>query len=215
MRGPVDASTKAVFFDHDDTMVGTIRAKWAQHKYVAKTWYDIDLTDDVIRQHWGRPLSQLIAALYQTEEVELVMERMLSIHTRYPKELFPDTLPTLRSLRVGGKLLGVITATSRRSFEHDLDSLGVPRDTFDYTQTEEDTPFHKPDPRVFDPAIAWLADREVGPQEVLYVADGLHDREAALAAGFRFIGIERGLVPAEAFRALGTVAITSLNELVA
>lgn len=34
---------KAVFFDHDDTLVGTIEAKWAHHKYVARTWYGKEL----------------------------------------------------------------------------------------------------------------------------------------------------------------------------
>ena len=30
---------KAVFFDHDDTLVGTIVPKWAHHKHVARTHY--------------------------------------------------------------------------------------------------------------------------------------------------------------------------------
>ena len=35
----IDEKIKAVFFDHDDTLVGTIGTKWAQHKHVAKLYY--------------------------------------------------------------------------------------------------------------------------------------------------------------------------------
>ena len=55
----IPVNTKAIFFDHDDTLVGTYIAKSAQHKYVAKKWYNIELTDEKIRKHWGMPLNEL------------------------------------------------------------------------------------------------------------------------------------------------------------
>lgn len=49
---------KVVLFDHDDTLVGTISTKWAEHKFIAKKYYQKELTDDEIRLHWGKPLAQ-------------------------------------------------------------------------------------------------------------------------------------------------------------
>ena len=61
---------KAILFDHDDTLVATIQAKWAQHKFIAKTFYGKDLQDDEIRLHWGKPYSVLIRLLYNTDDVD-------------------------------------------------------------------------------------------------------------------------------------------------
>jgi phosphoglycolate phosphatase-like HAD superfamily hydrolase len=204
---------KAVLFDHDDTLVGTIEAKWAHHKHVARTWYGKELHDDEIREHWGRPFSQLVGLLYGGDNPKEAMARNLSCEDDFPKLLFPDTISTLQRLHAAGKIIGIITATSRYSFEHDLELHGFPRDMIDYTQTEEDTSFHKPDPRVFEPAVAWLAERDIAPGQVLYVADGLHDMKAAIGAGFNFVGVTTGLVAAEQFKGSGSVALSGLSEL--
>jgi phosphoglycolate phosphatase len=50
----VAPGTRAVVFDHDDTLVATIEAKWAQHKHVARTWYGKALSDEELREHWGQ-----------------------------------------------------------------------------------------------------------------------------------------------------------------
>jgi len=204
---------KAVFFDHDDTLVGTIGAKWDHHKHVARTWYNKELTDDDIRAQWGVPFSQMVGILYGDEDAKRAMERNLSCEDSFPKISFLESIPTLRRLHVAGKVLGIVTATSRYSFERDLQLQGFPRDIIDYTQTEEDTAFHKPDARVFDPAIAWLSDRGIEPAEVLYVADGLHDEKAATGVGFNFMGVTTGLVTLEQFKAAQVDAISSLQEL--
>jgi phosphoglycolate phosphatase len=213
MAERAEGDIQAVFFDHDDTLVGTIEAKWAHHKHVARTWYGKELQDDEIREHWGKPFSQLVGLLYGGENPEQAMANNLSCEDDFPKLLFPDTIPTLRRLHAGGKFIGIITATSRYSFEHDLELHGFPRELIDYTQTEDDTAFHKPDPRVFEPAISWLAQRNIEPKQVLYVADGLHDMKAALGAGFNFMGVPTGLVTAAQFQESGAAVITGLSEL--
>jgi phosphoglycolate phosphatase-like HAD superfamily hydrolase len=135
-------------------------------------------------------------------------------HEDFPKRLFAATVPTLEYIKQAGKLIGIVTATSRFSFEHDLDLHRILRQSIDYTQTADDTPYHKPDPRVFDPALAWLKERGIDTAEVLYVGDGLHDMRAALGAGFSFLGVETGLVTAEQFRAAGASSIPEVGYLI-
>lgn len=214
MSGHIGNHIKAVLFDHDDTLVGTLEAKSLQHKYVAKTLYGKDLNDSEIREHWGKPLKTLMGLLYETEDIDKAMEYTLQIHQNFPKKLFDDTLKTLKQLRNAGKKIGVITATSRFSFEHDLDQIPGLKRLLDYSQAQEDTPYHKPDPRVFDPVIAWLKKYSIQPHEVIYVGDGLQDMKAALAAGFEFIGVGTGIVNPSEFENEGAKAVKTLGDLV-
>lgn len=205
---------KVVLFDHDDTLVGTINAKWAQHKHVAKTFYKKDLTDDEIKMHWGKPFTQLVCLLYGTDDVEQAVAHNVATHTDFEKELFTATIPMLKRLKGLGKKLGIITATSRRSFEHDLEIHKIPKALLDYTQTEDDTNFHKPNPRVFEPVLQWLKEESLKPEEVLYIGDGLHDMKATLGVGFNFLGVQTGLVDADEFTAAEARSIKSIAELV-
>ncbi|HUD03525.1 MAG TPA: HAD hydrolase-like protein [Patescibacteria group bacterium] len=210
----IPVNTKAIFFDHDDTLVGTYIAKSAQHKYVAKKWYNIELTDEKIRKHWGMPLNELYKIFYETDDVDLAEQHVLECHKEYPKQLLEGTIETLQTLQEMGLKLGVVTSTAKFSFDHDLDVLGIPRALLDYTQTQESTAYHKPDPRVFEPAIRWLGNHSINTSEVLYVGDGLLDREAAIGAGFNFVGVETGLLTRQQFKKAGSLAISSLVELV-
>lgn len=84
-------------------------------------------------------------------------------------------MPTLRQIKTAGKLIGIITATSQYGFENDLNVHQIPRELLDYTQTADDTSFHKPDPRVFEPALEWLAKRDIRPDEVIYIGRAGYD----------------------------------------
>lgn len=214
MSNHIDEGIRAVFFDHDDTLVDTIGTKWAQHKHVAKLYYDKDLTDDEIIAHWGKPLQELVGLLYGTEDYEQALANNTLHADDFPKRVFEATIPTLRHLKAAGMILGVITATSRYSFESDLALHQFPRELLDYTQASDDTPYHKPDKRVFDPAVIWLAAHDITPQETLYIGDGLHDMHAALGAGFNFLGVETGLVTADQFRAADARSIPSIAHLI-
>jgi HAD superfamily hydrolase (TIGR01549 family) len=204
---------KVVLFDHDDTLVATISAKWAQHKYIAKTFYGKDLEDEEIRQHWGKPFSLLVKLLYETEDGDQAMSYNIALREQYPKQLFADTPNTIKKLREAGIIIGLVTATTLPSLENDFKTLEVSREWFDYIQTEERTTFHKPDPRVFDPSIQWLKEQGIATSQVLYVGDSLSDMRAALGAGFHFIGVATGLVTMEDFNRNQVQAVSRLSEL--
>lgn len=213
MQERIGKDIKAVFFDHDDTLVGTMEPKWAHHKFVAKKYYGKDLTDEEIIPHWGKPLPELVKVLYGTENTKDALANNAAHHTDYPKILFAPSIPLLRHLHQAGKLTGIITATSRFSFEHDITLHEFPRDCIDYTQTADDTPFHKPDPKVFEPAIEWLNKRHIKPDEVTYIADGLHDMKAATGAGFNFIGVQTGLTTKNQFTENGIFSVQSIADI--
>jgi len=205
---------KVVLFDNDDTLVGTMEAKWAQHKFIASKHYNKILTNEEIMLHWGKPLSTMACLLYGTNDSEEAMAHIMDSHTDFPKKIWDDTLSTLKALKQSGKKIGVVTATQRFSFDIDIEQIGVRHEFFDYIQTEEDTKFHKPDPRVFEPVHKWLGRSNIEPSEVVYVGDGLHDMKAALGAGFEFIGKTTGLVSQEEFKQNGAKTIKTLSDLI-
>lgn len=214
MNKHVTEQIKAVLFDHDDTLVGTMEPKWEHHKYTARTYYGKELTDEEIIPHWGKPLGELVCLLYGTDDAEQAMANNRACHEDFPKTLFDTTVLTLKRLKQAGKMVGIITATSRFSFEYDLDLHQIPREAIDYTQTADDTPYHKPDPRVFDPTITWLEEQSIHSTEALYVGDSIRDMRAAIGAGFNFLGVETGLVTAEQFRGAGASSIPGIEHLI-
>ncbi|MEK7339404.1 MAG: HAD-IA family hydrolase, partial [Verrucomicrobiota bacterium] len=133
---------------------------------------------------------------------------------KFPKILFKDTINTLSILHNLGKKLGLVTATTRSSLEHDWKTLKIPNELFDYIQTEDDTVFHKPNSRVFDPALLWMAKQNIQPHEALYVGDLLNDMIAARGAGIGFIGVGTGMVSVEEFKKHQVEGINQLSDLI-
>jgi phosphoglycolate phosphatase len=207
-------TSKVIFFDLDDTLLNSVEAKWAQHKFVAKKYYNKELSDEELLIHWGKPYSKMVCLLYGTDEPQIAFKYIQSCDNKYPKKLFVYTIPTLLYLKKLKKIIGVLTATSRESFLHDIKIHNIPISFFDYIQTEGDSDFHKPDPKVFQPAITWLQKKHIKPNEALYVGDGLHDMKAALGAGLNFIGVCTGLVTAKEFMKYNVESISDIGQLV-
>jgi phosphoglycolate phosphatase-like HAD superfamily hydrolase len=95
----------------------------------------------------------------------------------------------------------------------DFATLNIPEQLFDYIQTEDDTIYHKPDSRVFEPALKWLTKEKIQPGEVIYVGDSLNDMRAAIDAGLQFLGVQTGLTSLEEFQQNQSSGIQQLIEL--
>lgn len=204
---------KAVFFDNDDTLIGTFDAKKEQHKLVADKHYGRTLTDKDIRKHWGLPLTELLGIFYDTQDTDAALTIYSQYADLFPKKIFEATVPMLRRVKASGRIIGIVTATTRANLDKDLEFHGIPKELIDYSQTADETKYHKPDRRVFEPSIKWLAARCIAPNETLYIGDSMHDMNAALGAGFNFLGVETGLTTAAQFSAAGTKSIPSIAQL--
>lgn len=209
----VNRDIKAVVFDFDDTLVGTYKPIWNLHRRVAKTEYGIDLDDERLLKYWGQPIHTLTTHYYDTSDTETALEHLKNHAQHFPKETFAGTEPTLRSLKLANKVIGIVTASYDWILRADMEFANIPTELIDYTQTAEDTPVHKPDPRVFDPMLAWMNQKDININEILYVGDGLHDMNAARDAGMHFVGVTTGLTTAAEFKAQGAASISNLSEL--
>jgi len=204
---------RAVLFDLDDTLLITARIKWAHHKAVAAQ-YGIDLTNETLAKYWGMPFDQMIGYLYNhADTVENMRIANRALEDQFPKEIHDDTLEVLGWLTCHDIVAGVVTSTNTAFAEADLRRLHVPGDALLFIQGAEATQYHKPDGKVFEPALLRLGELGLVRRDVLYVGDALMDFEAASDAGLQFVGVTTGFVTIEQFQAVGAQAIARLGEL--
>jgi HAD superfamily hydrolase (TIGR01549 family) len=204
---------RAVLFDLDDTLLKTAKIKWAHHKAVAAQ-YGVELTDETLTRYWGMPFDQMIGYLYQhADTVENMRAANRALDHLFPKEIQDDAVAVLGKLALREVTVGVVTSTNSEFAVADLARLSVSQDTFLFIQGAEASLHHKPDGRVFSPALARLAELGIQRSEVVYVGDALMDYEAAKDAGIQFVGVATGFVSVERFHAAGAPAIAALANL--
>jgi phosphoglycolate phosphatase-like HAD superfamily hydrolase len=195
---------KAVLFDIDDTLLKTWEPKWRQHKFVAKQYYDIDLSDKTLQAHWGKPFDKLAEALYQGRGTrEERRTNFIHHELEFPKEYEPHALETIEALHEAGVALGLMTSMYWDGALVDLRNLRVPLDYFVVQQGAEATEFHKPDGRWFEPALKTLTELGIEAQDVVYVGEALSDMQAARAGGVNFIAVTQGFFSADDFSNAG------------
>ncbi len=97
-----------------------------------------------------------------------------------------NTVETVQRLHHRGFILGVATADSFASTEHNLGALGIRR-YFSFIGSDDGCFKGKPDPHM---GQAFCERFHLHPGEVLYIGDSVTDMLFAENAGFHFIGIK-------------------------
>lgn len=194
---------QAVLFDLDDTLTRSHQFIFAHHKAVAKH-YGIDLTDEDILVHWGKPFDQLIQHLYRNSDSLDAMKALnQSLYHQFRKEIQEDTHDLIAHLLERNMKVGVVTAANTNQAVEDLRFFNVPIDEFFFIQGAEQTTVHKPHPDVFVPMFERLSQQGIEKAAIVYVGDALHDYHAARDAGIAFVAVTTGLVSKDRFTEAG------------
>jgi putative hydrolase of the HAD superfamily len=123
---------------------------------------------------------------------------------RQQVEVYPDAAPALERLRCLGPLVAITNGNA------DLERIGL-ADCFDAVIASERVGVAKPDPRIFELALARL---DLPAADVLHAGDDLHtDVGGALAAGLQAAWVHRDLTgdaPAAALRARDLLHLAEL-----
>ncbi len=201
---------KAVIFDLDDTLIETHPQVWKLHKYVAKNFYNVDLTEEKLRENWGKPLDRLMEQLYEFgDTVENMLAAILSVKHQFPLKVKDGSVNLIHELHDKGLKVGIVSSTTRYFMDGHLSNFNFPVDKFFAIQTAEDTKIHKPDPDVFLPVFKKLFDAGIKKEEIVYVGDSMDDMRAAFGAGIGFIAITTGIFTKEDFEKNGAKVIVS------
>jgi phosphoglycolate phosphatase len=201
---------EAVLFDFDDTLVDTKGSKIPAIIEYCRTVHGADVSFEQVSHFWGIPFLQMMRELTHCQDIYI--ERYLEISERYSLMPFPESHITLRALaqRVP---IGIVTSVARSVLLHSLAALNWDPQWFSVLVAEDDVEVHKPDPRVFKPALQALQITDARRHTVVYVGDSLSDGKAAISAGLRFIGIARDTKGVRLFEAEGWQWCSSLEEI--
>lgn len=159
------------------------------------------------RRRWTRIYRAGLEGVCPSGEAEQIAEavwRQLSSPAAY--EVYPDALPTLRTLSNVGLVLGVVS-NWEAWLPHLLEHLGISR-LLACAITSGEAEVEKPDVAIFTAAL-----RAVGlePDEAVHVGDSVTDDVAgAIGAGMRAVLLDRSKTSVGVTAA---PAITTLNEL--
>lgn len=205
---------KAILFDYDETLVQTLNSKIPAYIALAKERYHFNLSEDTIRKSIGKPYEEFVYSLYgDVDKVENIIQIYRDEYSpKFPNMLYPKCLETVNSLLKKYKV-GILSGYSRDIILTDLKRLAFPVDQMFHIQTMEDSPYRKPNPKVFDPLFVVSDKLVISKEEILYIGDDLRDYEAASSAGVKFIAISDHTTKKDVFEKNNITNIKHFEEL--
>jgi phosphoglycolate phosphatase-like HAD superfamily hydrolase len=182
----------ALIFDYDDTLVQTRECKFSAIQALGSRSYERSLSSADIEAHWGKPYRQFFGDLFRLSGAPLddLIRKYELLSEEFPMRLHLDAQRMINDF-LPSHYCGIVSSASARRVSSQLQGLGVPGNRFRFIQGEEHTTVHKPNPRVFDPAVASIKKYHTVQVEIIYIGDSYTDYCAALGASLRFIGIPR------------------------
>jgi pyrophosphatase PpaX len=177
------ASTRAVLFDLDGTLVDTIELLLSsvQHAFAHRQGRA------PTRPEWiagiGTPLaSQLQPFASDEDDLQALMVEYRTYQRTHHDRLtrcYDDVLPTVQQLHGRGHPLAVVTSKTNDLARRTLEHVGL-APYMDAVIGLESTERHKPDP---DPVRAALTALDARAADAVFVGDSPHDMAAGNAAG--------------------------------
>lgn len=188
---------KAAVFDLDGPILDSFREGLRRIKIICVI-YDIPFN----REHY-----KLLTQLWGLSGVELIMQG-LGLNEKFTKEIFypawerldikqpvpfvPRTREVLSWLKKNKILCTVLTSRHREHVMEMLDRLDL-LSSFAVVSTKFDTPYRKPDPRVFRYTLEELGERfQITKNEVIFVGDTPADIDAGKAADIETLLVQTG-----------------------
>jgi len=196
--GPI----RAIIFDWDNTIVDSFDHLVSFHREVGRQLGWPPVTDEQIREVWGKPFEELVQALWPGRDSD-------KFDTAYQRYILDQTVPAIKGAVAAlaalkdSFLLGIVTAAPRFEVAHFLTCIGLGETDFFMVQASGESTYHKPNPRVFDPIVRALRERGIAKSEILYVGDSLCDFYAARDAGLQFMAVVTGPTSHQQFHASG------------
>ena len=204
---------RAVIFDCDDTVIETARLRWSVLIGTAAS-FDIELTEDTIRRSWGKPFPALIGALVPGLDFDEFVARYSADMLRHKSSPTRGAVELLSYSRSIGQILQIVTSSSRSLILQDLRQLKLEQ-YFEEIHGYEQSQYHKPDPRVLESPLKFLADRGIEHVETVYIGDSVRDYSAAVGNGIEFICVLTGIETRDEVIAGGVNPLAIVEDLTA
>jgi phosphoglycolate phosphatase/AHBA synthesis associated protein len=176
---------RAVLFDLDGVLVDTYEAWFALTHAAARDLGGREVTRGEFAERWGQSVADDAARWFgnmPASYLERYYDAHFSEHAHHVRTN-PDVKQVFDAIRAKHLRTAVVTNTPRLLAESILDNAKIPAHI---VVGGTDVPNAKPAPDIVWRALQLLA---VPPTQAIVVGDTRFDKEAAHAAGVRFVGL--------------------------
>lgn len=186
---------KSVIFDLDGVILDSFREGLRRIRIIAS--FNELTFDRAVRQKltqmWGLPGAVLLERAFDTNQTlsEAMYKQWERMDTDDPVQLIPGTRDALVWLRRNSFVKCLLTSRNRQNVLDVLDRVDLIRE-FDIIATKTDSPFHKPDPRVFNYTLSELSERGISREECIFVGDTPSDILAGQDASIKTLVVQTG-----------------------
>lgn len=202
---PVPSSARdydAVVFDMDGVLCDSEMASRQAAVATFRKFYNTEVQPEDFAPFTGTGEANFlhgVAKLYNVQgfDPEEAKQKFFEVYIKYgyisdllPFRGIPNLVERVKSL---GLKVAVASAADAIKVEANLNAIGLPPSTFDFTTSSDDIENKKPAPDVFLAAAKGLG---VQPERCVVIEDAVAGVQAALAAGMRCVAVSTSL-PAE------------------
>jgi len=175
---------KFVFFDYDGTLLDSLQITYESFRRAFSELGYGELSLEFFRREFSMNHKKMYVKMgVEERDVERV-ERVWWEHwegMRRQIKLFPETVPTLKTLCSLGVGVGLVSDGRGARIKEDLERFGI-KGYFSVVVVREDVEERKPSPKSLLVALEKVG-REAG--ECIYVGDRVEDVQAGRAAGMK------------------------------
>jgi len=195
------ARIHAVILDFDDTVLDTFESRTpCLIQGAADFGYSISVED--VRRVWGKPFRDMILSLMPGVDYPAFYEHYRIVMANHQPSLKLGAKELMVYLKTRGWHIAIVSSSSRLLVQQDLEAVGV-LDFVDSVWGQEDSLYHKPDPRVLAPILDHLEKKDLSKDVCVYIGDSTRDYLTARGNGILFFAVTTGQEKPESFLKLG------------
>ena len=183
---------RACVFDMDGVLIDT-EPVWRRVERDVLARVGVELTDDQLRETWGKRIEEVVDHWYRTRSwdgvrpraVQREIIREMVQHVRERGIPMPGALEAIAAAREAGLSVAIASSSSRELIDAVVDRLGI-GELVDGVCTADDEVLGKPDPSVYQSAARLVG---VEPGDCVAVEDSPAGVRSAMAAGMRCVAV--------------------------